>query len=151
MSAPSTSPVLDAAVIDELRSFGDAFVDDLVGQFVGDTDLLLAELRAALAAGDPVAVARIAHSLKGSSGQMGGRRFAMSCGRLEEQAAQHLVGGSADLLGLELDYAELCRALLRHDQRALPSQHAPSRAQTRAAPGSTFPVSAWRSTDDRAP
>jgi hypothetical protein len=54
----------------------------------------------------------IAHNIKGSGAQLGGRRLAMSCDRLEETA---ITGGLShspdDLADVERDYAELRDAL----------------------------------------
>jgi CheY-like chemotaxis protein len=106
---------LDPVVFDELRVLGghsEAFVGELVDQFVLDTDLLLVDLREVFESGDTIAVSCIAHNIKGSAGQLGARRLASSCGRLETQA---LVGlrseAPTSLREVETDYQELRRAL----------------------------------------
>ena len=80
----------------------------------------------ALEVGDALAVGRIAHSIKGSSVQLGGRRLALSCGRLERKAAAgSFADGQDDLLEVEIDYKELRSSLteqlapvdLRHPRR----------------------------------
>jgi PAS domain S-box-containing protein len=104
------------AEFDELRLLAEAtehdFVTDLIDQFVDDTDLLLRNLREASSIGDASAVGHIAHNIKGSGAQLGGRRLAMSCDRLEETA---ITGGLShspdDLADVERDYAELRDAL----------------------------------------
>jgi CheY-like chemotaxis protein len=111
-------PTLDQAIIDELRLLGAAAEEnvlaDLVAQFVHDTQPLLVQLGDALEMGDTRAVGRIAHSIKGSSIQLGGRRVASSCRRLEQRATSgSLSDGHDDLHDIEVDYEELCRAL-RH-------------------------------------
>ena len=103
---------IDHADFDELRLLGEAtehaFVTDLVDLFVHETDLLLAELREASSRGDDVAVASIAHSIMGSGGQLGGRRLALSCDRLERKATRgELSNGPADLSDVESDYQQL--------------------------------------------
>ena len=103
---------IDPAVLDELRVLGRAteqdFVGELVEQFIHDTELRLVELRNALEVDDAVAVTRIAHSIKGSGGQLGGRRLALSCGRLERKAANgRLPEARLDLREVEFDYREL--------------------------------------------
>jgi two-component system, sensor histidine kinase and response regulator len=107
---------IDHADFDELRLLAEAtehdFVTELIDQFVSETDLLLVDLRAASSHGDAVAVANIAHSIMGSGGQLGGRRLALSCGRLESKAiAGDLSGGQVDLSEVERDYQELRVAL----------------------------------------
>ena len=103
---------IDHADFDELRLLAEAtehdFVTELIDQFVHETDLLLVDLRAASLRGDAVAVGHIAHSIMGSGGQLGGRRLALSCGRLESTAiAGDLSGGHVDLSEVESDYQEL--------------------------------------------
>jgi two-component system sensor histidine kinase/response regulator len=107
---------LDLVVFGELRALGDFqkgdFLADLVGQFVSDTEPRLAELREALAVGHAATVGRIAHSIEGSGGQLGGRRFALSCSRLQAAAeAGQLAGDETDLDEVETEYHKLCGAL----------------------------------------
>jgi CheY-like chemotaxis protein len=109
-------PTLDQAIIDELRLLGAAAEEnvlaDLITQFVDDTQPLLVQLGAALEGGDARAVGRIAHSIKGISGQLGGRRVASSCRRLETRATSgSLSDGHDDLHDIEVDYEALCQAL----------------------------------------
>jgi HPt (histidine-containing phosphotransfer) domain-containing protein len=111
------SPV-DADVIAELRALSEGADEDflmkLVSQFVSDTDTRLNELRGALDAGNAHSVRSIAHSIKGSSGTLGGRRLALSCGRLEKKAtAGSLSAGQGELREVEDHYQELCDALAR--------------------------------------
>jgi two-component system sensor histidine kinase/response regulator len=108
---------IDPGVFDELRLLGEAtdedFLAQLVDQFVHSTEPLLAELRVAMETGDAPAVGRIAHSIRGSGDQLGGRRLALSCRRLEEKAATNcLCAGSTDLQEVEFDYQDLCRTLI---------------------------------------
>jgi PAS domain S-box-containing protein len=123
---------VDPLVFDELRLLGKAtdedFLAQLVDQFVHDSELLLVELRTALDTGDAGAVGRLAHNIKGSSDQLGGRRLALSCSRLEEKAmAGCLSEGQIDLQDVEFDYQDLCRTLIHQlastDRRRSRSQH----------------------------
>ncbi len=105
---------LESAVIEEFATFGEDFLAQLVDQFLRETDLLFAELRTAREIGDHAAVGRIAHSIKGSSSQIGGRGMALSCGELEEKATSEGVSiGEDDLHDVEKSYDELRRALTR--------------------------------------
>jgi CheY-like chemotaxis protein len=113
-SAPEAT--IDPAVLNELRVLDAAtdenLLDDLVDQFILDTDPLLVELREALERGNALVVGRIAHAIKGSSSQLGGRRCASSCDRLEGRAtAGRLSDGQADLHDVEMDYQDLRQAL----------------------------------------
>jgi PAS domain S-box-containing protein len=113
---PEVAHTIDPAVFGELRILDDATGGDLlvelVERFVHETEPLLVELREALEVGDALAVGRIAHSIKGSGVQLGGRRLALSCGRLERKAAAgSLAEGQDDLLEVEIDYKELRSSL----------------------------------------
>jgi PAS domain S-box-containing protein len=107
---------IDHAEFDELRLLAEAtehdFVADLIDQFVEQTDLLLRDLREASSKGDASAVGHIAQSIKGSGAQLGGRRLALSCDRLEQNATTGDLSHSPDdLAQVERDYAELRHAL----------------------------------------
>lgn len=109
-------PPVDPVFIDELRKIGKAagqdFLGELVTEFVHDTDTLVVELRDALELKDAERVGRIAHKIKGSAGQLGGRRLTSSCARLETAALLGaLTEGHVDLEELEVDYQELRLAL----------------------------------------
>ena len=106
--------ILEAAVIDELDSLGEDFLAHLVDQFRRETELLLVELRDAHEIGDRPAVGRIAHSIKGSSSQIGGRRLASSCEELEQKATLEFASKrDDDLDDVEKSYDELRLALTR--------------------------------------
>ena len=80
-------PVLDMAVVDELReSTGDdeAFVLDLVATYVEEAGTHLAGLADAVAAADPTSTVRPAHTLKSSSASIGAMRLSAICRDLEE-------------------------------------------------------------------
>ena len=84
--------VLDPEVLANLRDLGDAeLLTELAGMFFDDATSRLGELREAVEAGDAAGVERIAHTLKGSSGNMGAARMSAICAELQE------VGGSGDL------------------------------------------------------
>jgi HPt (histidine-containing phosphotransfer) domain-containing protein len=106
MTVP-TDPVLDPQIVDELRGLGgesgEDFLAELVGQFVDETEPLLAQLHEAFEAGDPSAVARIGHRIKGSAGQMGGQRLAASCSHLE-QGAGDLGSARPELQTVETEF-----------------------------------------------
>jgi PAS domain S-box-containing protein len=121
------SATIDQDVFDELRVLGDdgpnEFLRDLVDRFVDDTEPLLVQARDALDAGDAVAIAGIAHSIKAGCSQLGGLRLAHSCSRLEAMASSgDLSHGEDDLQEVEIDYQELRTALalvLTSDDQAL--------------------------------
>jgi DNA-binding NarL/FixJ family response regulator len=108
--------MIDPAVLAELFVLAEGgehdFLANLVDQFVRETEPRLVELRTAMEAGDAPAVGRIAHLIQGSGSQLGGRRLALSCERLEGKSRTGVVSGAgAEMQGLEMDYQDLCHAL----------------------------------------
>src|SRR5215210_1918033 len=84
--------VLDPEVLASLRDLGDAgLLTELAEMFFDDASSRLAELREAVEAGDAEGVKRVAHTLKGSSGNMGAARMSAICAGLQD------VGTSGDL------------------------------------------------------
>ncbi|MEY2447015.1 MAG: two-component system, sensor histidine kinase and response regulator [Acidimicrobiaceae bacterium] len=109
-------PTIDVTVLDQLRMLGNDsdqnFFEELVRQFLLDAEPLLVELRESFEARDSVAVSRVAHTIKGSSSQLGGRRLASSAEQLESLAASvGLSDAEPHLLSVETDYRDLRRAL----------------------------------------
>ena len=103
-------------VLDKTRQPGGSVEEDLLGelgaQFVRDTEPLLVQIRAAMDVGDASAVARSAHSLKGSAGDLGGLRLASACGRLVRLArAGSLSESEAELQEVESSFQDFCRTL----------------------------------------
>jgi two-component system, sensor histidine kinase and response regulator len=107
---------LDPAVFADLRVLAETadeqFLITLVDRFIADTEPLLLQLGAALEIGNAATVSSLSHSIKGSCGQLGGRRLALSCDRLERKAtAGRLADGENDLAEIESDFHKLSRAL----------------------------------------
>ena len=72
------APVLDPAVLDELRdSVGgdEEFIADLVATYVTEGSGHLSEMQSAAAAADAAAIVRPAHTLKSSSAALGAMRL----------------------------------------------------------------------------
>jgi HPt (histidine-containing phosphotransfer) domain-containing protein len=107
---------LDPAVFGELRQLGQApasdFLVNLVNQFVRDTERQLKDLRKAFGGSDARTVSELAHTIRGSAGQMGGRRLSLSCGYLEAEVnAGRLLTSGQRLRQVEADYEEMRRVL----------------------------------------
>lgn len=89
MAAPQ---VIDPAAIANLRSLGGgdngAFLAEIVGIFIADTPQRLLELEQSLQAGDRDRFVRAAHSIKGSSGNLGTTALQAAAERLERDASQ---------------------------------------------------------------
>jgi CheY-like chemotaxis protein len=118
-AARALETILDPSVFDELHMLSDDTGHDLVGelieQFSAGVEPMLVELRAAVEDGDALSVGRIAHVIRASSDQLGGRRFATACGRLERKATTGRLTDDVDVLGeLESDHHDLCSALREH-------------------------------------
>jgi HPt (histidine-containing phosphotransfer) domain-containing protein len=106
---------LDQGALDNLLAMvGDdpEFVDELVDAYLADAPLQEAAIRAALDAGDAEGVIRPAHTLKGTSLNLGGLRVAEIAREMEERArAGRLDGLPAMLSDLRVATAELAAAL----------------------------------------
>ena len=101
---------LDPAIVGGLRDLGGiALLDELVSLFHDEIGRYLGEIDRALAEGDPVALRKAAHSVSGSSANMGARRVAATAAALEQLAATGDIDGASALI------AELAI----HAQRAL--------------------------------
>lgn len=102
---PMNPPVIDPHVFDELQANAGAdFVLELVDTFAEEAPRLLAELRAALAAGAAERFRRAAHSLKSNSNTFGATRLATMARALE-------LGGLAPNDGVEALAPEIDGAL----------------------------------------
>ena len=88
MSAPN--PLLDPEAIENLRALGepgdDSFLREIIGIYLADTPQRLAELRAAHAAGDQAVFVRAAHTIKGSSANVGAAQVRALAEQLEHAA-----------------------------------------------------------------
>ena len=89
---------LDPSLIAGLRELGSADFRDLVQLFLDDGALRVAALRAAEGAGDVDAMARVAHSLKGSAATFGATALADCCRQLQALASSGDVSGAASLV-----------------------------------------------------
>jgi HPt (histidine-containing phosphotransfer) domain-containing protein len=90
--------LIDSEAIENLRALnpddGDAFLRDIVSIFLEDTPVRLGELRQALASGDAAKFTRAAHSIKGSSSNLGATRLRGFAEALENDSRNR---GLADL------------------------------------------------------
>lgn len=90
MPPEATPPVYDPAALEALREVspddGGAFLRELVEIFLHDTPVRLAEIAAALSAGDAPALTRAAHSIKGSAGNFGAEQLAAVSRAIEQHA-----------------------------------------------------------------
>lgn len=104
---------IDSAVFDELcETAGADFVAELVGTFEEEAPQMLADLRAARAAGDADTFRRAAHSLKSNSATFGAVQVAalaraLELGGLAADAAQDIAAIAAVQAALQQAVAAL--------------------------------------------
>lgn len=107
--------ILDRDVVRELREvLGDDF-HLLVTTFLADSEHRLQALRAAIDAGDALALRETAHSFKGSSLNIGAVRLGEACRQLEALALDGVPADArARVDGLAGDYRQVAAALAAH-------------------------------------
>jgi HPt (histidine-containing phosphotransfer) domain-containing protein len=98
----SDSPVIDPQAIENLRALNpgdnDQFLREITGIFLEDTPVRIAELDQSLAAGDGPKFTRAAHSIKGSSANLGAMALRAVAEKLEHQSRTSGLGGLAPLV-----------------------------------------------------
>ena len=98
----SAGPTVDPSVIQDLRDLQSPgepdILQELAGIFAQDTPNRLCSLKDAVARHDAPELRRVAHSLKGSSGNLGARRLAAACARIEDQVRSGAVDPTTEAL-----------------------------------------------------
>src|SRR3954465_10655069 len=98
----SDSVVIDSQVIENLRSLNpgdnDEFLREIAGIFFEDTPQRIAELGESLVAGDVAKFTRAAHSIKGSSSNLGAMTLRAAAEKLEHQVRVQGLGDVSALL-----------------------------------------------------
>ena|SRR5436190_14715560 len=86
----SQVPIIDPEALDNLRALNpddkDEFLREIAGIFLEDTPLRIAELEQSLAVGDVAKFTRAAHSIKGSSSNLGAMSLRAAAEKLEHHA-----------------------------------------------------------------
>ena len=86
-------PIIDPQVIKNLRALNPddngEFLREIIAIYLEDTPLRIAELDESLAAGDVSRFARAAHSVKGSSANLGATRLRDAADKLENEARKN--------------------------------------------------------------
>lgn len=108
--------IIDAEAIANLRALnpgdGDEFLREIVGIFLEDTPQRLTELDESLAAGDAPKFVRAAHSIKGSSANLGALQLRSAAERLEQHAKTQGLGDVAALVtAVKAEFARAQREL----------------------------------------
>jgi histidine phosphotransfer protein HptB len=98
----SETSVIDPQAIENLRALNpgdnDEFLREIAGIFLEDTPLRMAELDHSLAAGDIATFTRAAHSIKGSSANLGAVGLRAVAEKLEHQSRTEGLGNVTGLL-----------------------------------------------------
>ena len=109
---------MDQAVVNALRDVMEGGFADLLDTFIADSDERLVALNSAQQA---TALGAVAHSLKGSSSNMGAIRLAHLCGLLEERAQKKQLAEIQELVIKIDDEYQMVRRLYRAErQRSVP-------------------------------
>ncbi len=91
--------VIDPQAIENLRALNpgdnDEFLREIAGIFLEDTPLRIAELEQSSAAGDTAKFTRAAHSIKGSSSNLGAVALRNVAEKLEHHARTHGIDGTS--------------------------------------------------------
>ena len=99
MSSPL---VLDQEAIANLRSLspddGDVFLREILGIFLEDTPARITELHTSKVRGDAVSFTRAAHSIKGSSSNVGAQELRAVAEKLEHHAKHEGLEGTDGLV-----------------------------------------------------
>jgi HPt (histidine-containing phosphotransfer) domain-containing protein len=92
-------PVIDPQAIENLRSLNpgdnDEFLREIASIFLEDTPLRIAELEQSLVAGDLAKFTRAAHSIKGSSANLGALTLRAVAEKIEHQARTNGIAAAA--------------------------------------------------------
>lgn len=118
--SPDGSPAIDPARIAYIRGLQSGEPDllrELVGLFLRDSSPRLATMRDAFAQNDDQALARTAHALQGSCGNIGATAMETLCRRIEEHSRSQDLSAVGPLLGdLEKEF-ERARDALENELR----------------------------------
>ena len=114
----SDDKILDQTAIENLRMLGDedgddSFLKEVIGIFAEDTPVRLKELRDSYIAGDPPPFTRAAHSIKGSSSNVGAKRLRELAQLLEADSRVSIKGLDSRIGALDEAFAEVKLALER--------------------------------------
>lgn len=112
---PSTL-IIDPAAIENLRALspddGDSFLKEILTIFIDDTPTRIAELHDSRATGNTLSFTRAAHSIKGSSSNVGANELRAIAEQLEHHAQNHgIVGVDAQVAELEAAFSRVKEAL----------------------------------------
>lgn len=108
--------VIDPQAIENLRALNpgdnDEFLREIAGIFLEDTPQRIAELDETVVSGDLQKFTRAAHSIKGSSSNLGAMALRAVAEQLEHHARTHGISGVADMVAsIKTEFARAEAAL----------------------------------------
>jgi len=116
MDTMSTEPPIDPQAIENLRSLNpdddDAFLKDIIGIFLEDTPERITELQQSLIAYDQPKFTRAAHSIKGSSSNLGATQVRATAEELEHQSRKSGLGEVEPLIKKIIEEFAIAKAAL---------------------------------------
>jgi HPt (histidine-containing phosphotransfer) domain-containing protein len=116
-------PIIDAQAIENLRALtpddNDEFLREIAGIFLEDTPQRITELEDSLAAGDAPKFTRAAHSIKGSSSNLGAMSLRAAAEKLEHHSQKSGLNDVAPMI--DAVKTEFSRAKVELD-RLLPAR-----------------------------
>ncbi len=113
-----TKPIIDPNAFENLKQMAGAdFIGELIATFLEDSPQLIAQLRAALQAGDAETFRRAAHSLKSNAATFGASDLSALAKELEMLGRENKLGEVSDRLKV-MDAAYAAAASELKDMRA---------------------------------
>ncbi len=103
-ATPGAGDAVDRATLDELHEVMGEEIRELIDAYLEDTARRLAELVQAVD-GDPEALVQVAHTLKGSSANVGARHFSERCAEVHQCARQDAADPALRGMVAGLDHA----------------------------------------------
>lgn len=105
---------VDADILTTLQEIMEDDFHALVTTFLDDSEMRIPQLRVQLAAADSEALRLTAHSLKGSSGNLGAKPLSNLCLFVEQRAAAQQLDGLEDALDdIDEEFARVAAILSR--------------------------------------
>jgi PAS domain S-box-containing protein len=115
-----SDPTIDTSVLDGLRELREPDepdpVAELIDLFLRDTPARVQSMEAAVRESHAAALKEAAHSLKGSSNNLGARRLSKLCADLEQSAKDGNLGDSARLFGHVAEEYQRVRFVLEKEK-----------------------------------
>lgn len=114
----SNENLIDPEAIENLRALspddGDGFLRDIIGIYIEDTPKRIQEMKESLVAADQPKFTRAAHSIKGSSSNIGATEVRALAEKLEHDSRNNgLAGLETRIAQLEASFAATCVQLAK--------------------------------------